>query len=211
VAGKPRLSGARAALAYFGLPDAEKHAGEYAERKQQVVVALIEAGEFTAFPDALRLLLDVREAGIPIATASSSKNGRLLLSGIRLDRFVQEHDLDYDMVTPGQTLLDVLDADMSGRTFRQGKPHPEIFLAAARQLRAPAHACFVVEDAVSGVAAAKAGAMAALGIARADDVQLLTGAGADLVVTTLDDVDRQALLVGRLAPAPAGPHPVATD
>ena len=211
VAGKPRLSGARAALAYFGLPDAKTHASEYAERKQEVVVALIEAGEFTAFPDALRLLLDVREAGIPIATASSSKNGRLLLSGIRLDRFVQEHDLDYDIVTPGQTLLDVLDADLSGRTFRQGKPHPEIFLAAARQLGAPAHACFVVEDAVSGVKAAKAGAMAALGIARADDVELLTGAGADLVVTTLDEVDRQALLVGRLAPAPPGLHPVATD
>ena len=207
VAGKPRLSGARAALAYFGLPETKKHADEYAERKQQAVIALIEAGEFTAFPDALRLLLDVRAAGIPIAAASSSKNGRLLLNGIQLDRFVQERDL----VTPGQTLLEILDADLSGRTFRQGKPHPEIFLAAARELGAPAPRCFVVEDAVSGVTAAKAGAMAALGIARADDVQLLTGAGADLVVTTLDDVDRQALLDGRLAPANPALDPAATD
>lgn len=53
--------------------------------------------------------------------------------------------------------------------------------------------------------------MAAFGIAQADDVPLLTRAGADLVVTTLDDVDRQALLDGRLEPVPAGLHPVATD
>src|SRR5512134_72549 len=52
VAGRPRLSGARAALDYFDVPDAEVRAKAYAERKQQMVVDLIEAGEFTAFPDA---------------------------------------------------------------------------------------------------------------------------------------------------------------
>ncbi len=41
--------------------------------------------------------------------------------------------------------------------------------------------------------------MAAIGIARADDADLLTGAGADIVVTTLDEVDRAALTAGRLA------------
>jgi hypothetical protein len=41
--------------------------------------------------------------------------------------------------------------------------------------------------------------MAAIGIARADDADLLTAAGADLVVTTLDDVDTAALAGGRLA------------
>jgi len=46
-----------------------------------------------------------------------------------------------------------------------------------------------VEDAVSGVQAAKAGGMAALGAARADDEKLLAAAHADLVVTSLDDVD----------------------
>jgi hypothetical protein len=42
--------------------------------------------------------------------------------------------------------------------------------------------------------------MAGLGIARANDVDLLTEAGADLVVTSLDDVDR-ALLEERRLPA----------
>jgi Glycosyl hydrolase family 65 central catalytic domain len=37
------------------------------------------------------------------------------------------------------------------------------------------------------------------GRARADDAQLLTAAGADIVVTTLDDVDTAAIGAGRLA------------
>jgi beta-phosphoglucomutase-like phosphatase (HAD superfamily) len=96
-------------------------------------------------------------------------------------------------------LLDVFDADVSGRDFRRGKPHPDMFLAAARELRVAPDEAVVVEDAVAGVAAAKAGGMAALGVARADDVALLAAAGADLVVTTLDDVDTAALPHGRLS------------
>jgi beta-phosphoglucomutase-like phosphatase (HAD superfamily) len=57
----------------------------------------------------------------------------------------------------------------------------------------------VLEDASAGVEAAKAGGMAAIGIARADDRELLAGAGADIVVTTLDDIDTAALAKGRLA------------
>ena len=56
----------------------------------------------------------------------------------------------------------------------------------------------MVEDAVSGIQAAKAGGMAALGIARADDAEALAEADADLVVTTLDDVDMEAVDEGRL-------------
>ena len=40
--------------------------------------------------------------------------------------------------------------------------------------------------------------MAALGISRADDADLLAAADADLVVTSLDDVDRDALTKGEL-------------
>jgi trehalose/maltose hydrolase-like predicted phosphorylase/beta-phosphoglucomutase-like phosphatase (HAD superfamily) len=209
VAGKPRMSGARAALEYFGLHDDEL-TEEYAVRKQEMVVRLIEAGQFTAFPDAMRLLLDVHAAGIPVATASSSKNTGLMLSRVRLDTFATEHDLDLDFIQPGQTLLDLIDVDTSGRSFKHGKPHPEIFLTASHELGVPAEACLVVEDAVSGINAAKAARMAALGIARVDDSRLLSEAGADLVVTTLDDVDRAPLREGRLSrvrpPASAQPH-----
>jgi beta-phosphoglucomutase-like phosphatase (HAD superfamily) len=73
-----------------------------------------------------------------------------------------------------------------------------IFLTAAEELGIAPQECFVVEDASSGVQAAKAGNMAALGVARLDDEALLADANADLVVTTLDDVAIAALAVGKL-------------
>ncbi len=198
VAGKSRLSGARAALDYFNVPDAERRAEEYAERKQRQVVELIEAGKFLAFPDALRFLLAVKGLGIRIAAASSSKNAGLFLKQIRLDEFAAEQGLHYDFLESGLTLQDIFDADVTGRDFPQGKPHPMIFLTAAEELGVAPERSIVIEDAAAGVEAAKAGHMAAIGIARSDDADLLAGAGADLVVTSLDDVDVDGLSEGRL-------------
>ena len=53
VAGKPRSDGAIAVLEYFGVPDAEHRAVDYAERKQLMIDELLGRGEFAAFPDAL--------------------------------------------------------------------------------------------------------------------------------------------------------------
>ena len=115
-----------------------------------------------------------------------------------IDTFAAEQGLSYDFLREGLTLLGLFDADISGRDFAQGKPHPEIFLTAAEELGVPPEESFVVEDAANGVQAAKAGNMAALGLARADDEELLEEAGADLVVTSLDDVSLDALAEGRL-------------
>ena len=198
MSGKPRFSGAQAALEYFDVPDAEERSKVYGDRKQVLVVELIEDGQFEAFPDALRFVLAVKAAGIPTAAASSSKNAKLFLEKIRLDTFAQEEGLEYDFITEGLSLQASFDADISGRDFEQGKPHPQIFLTAAEELGIPGEECFVVEDAQSGVEAAKAGKMAALGLARADDEDLLADAGADLVVTSLDDVDLDGLKEGKL-------------
>jgi beta-phosphoglucomutase-like phosphatase (HAD superfamily) len=189
LSGKPRMSGALAALEYFKVPDSAERAQAYAVHKQNMVIKLIEAGEFQAYPDALRFVLAVRDARIPVAAASSSKNAGLFLRQIRLDTFAAEHDLHYDFLRPGLSLLEFFDVDISGRDFAHGKPHPEIFLTGAAELGVAPEHCFVVEDATSGVQAAKSGGMAALGVARADDEELLAAANADLVVTSLDDVD----------------------
>jgi beta-phosphoglucomutase len=203
ISGKPRMSGARAALDYFQVPEAEIRVQAYAERKQQMVLELIEAGEFSAFPDALRFVLAVRDGGIRLAAASSSKNAGLMLRRVRLDTFAEKQGLGYDILRPGLRLLDLFEVDISGRDFARGKPDPEIFLTAGEELGLPPRECFVVEDAVAGVEAARAGSMAALGVARTDDVELLTAASADLVVTTLDDVALEPLAEGRLAMRPA--------
>ena len=203
VSGKPRASGARAALDYFHVPDAEMRVAEYAQRKQEMVVRLIEAGDFTAYPDALRFVIAVKDAGSLIADASSSKNAGLFLRKIRLDTFAQQQGISSPSIRPGLTLLDYFDADVSGRDFAHGKPDPEIFLTAASELGVDPRDAMVLEDASAGVQAAKAGGMTAIGIARAGDADLLAAAGADLVVATLDDVDTAALADRRLVVRPA--------
>jgi trehalose/maltose hydrolase-like predicted phosphorylase/beta-phosphoglucomutase-like phosphatase (HAD superfamily) len=198
MAGKPRMAGARAALEHFGVPDIDARIDQYAAAKQERLVRLIEQGRFMAFPDALRFILAVKHLGIRVAAASSSKNAKLFLERIRLDTFAAEQRLDYGFIHSGMTLQELFDADISGRDFPKGKPDPTIFLTAAEELGVGPGDCFVTEDASSGIQAAKAGGMAALGVARLDDRDLLLGAGADLVVPTLDDVALEALADGRL-------------
>jgi beta-phosphoglucomutase-like phosphatase (HAD superfamily) len=198
LAGKPRLAGARAALEYFGVPEVDLRTEQYAAAKQEHVLQLIEQGRFRAFPDALRFILAVKDSGIRVAAASSSKNAKLLLERIRLDTFTAEQRLEYGFLNQGMTLEELFDADISGRDFPRGKPDPMIFLAAAEELGLSPEVCFVVEDATSGVQAAKAGGIAAIGVARLGDQQQLADIGADLVVPTLDDVSLPALLEGRL-------------
>jgi beta-phosphoglucomutase-like phosphatase (HAD superfamily) len=87
VAGKPREAGARAALDYFGVPDPDgQRLHEYCEVKQADLIALIARGEFVAFDDALRFLLDLKTAGVKLAAASSSKNANLFLSKVSFER-----------------------------------------------------------------------------------------------------------------------------
>jgi beta-phosphoglucomutase len=189
VAGKPRTAGAAAALAYFGIGDDATRVDEYARRKQDMIVRLIEAGDFTVFPDALRFVVAAKTVGLLLAAASSSKNADMLLRKIRLDP-----------THPGMTLFDLFDVDVSGRDFAHGKPDPEMFLTAAHELRIDPAAAIVFEDAVAGIVAAKRADMGVVGIARADDDTLLAAAGADVVVRSLDEVDPRELAEGSMHP-----------
>jgi len=202
IAHLPRLAGARGTLEYFGVPDFERRAERYAEVKRDLVTKLIEQGQFAAFPDALRFILAVKDLGIPVAAVSLSKNTKKLLGRIEVGAFAAEQGLDYSFIHPGMVLSQLLDVEISGRDFPGHERDAAIFLAAADELGAAPERCFVVDDTAAGVGAAKEKAMAALGIARHGDEELLRTAGAGLVVTSLDDVSRDALADGRLADRP---------
>ena len=184
VAGKPRASGARAALVALGVPEAEGRAVIYAENKQKRFEELITAGSVAALPDALRFVGAIGALGWPMAVASSSKNANQMMRQIRVDT--------------DRSFLDVFSVNVCGRDLRQGKPNPAILLLAAAEMNVgPAH-CLVVEDAPAGIEAARAGGMTALGVARLRDTSLLLAAGADLVVTSLDEIATDELADGRL-------------
>ncbi len=184
VAGKPRMAGARAALEALGAIDAERQARPYAERKQKRLEELIQAGEFSAFPDALRFVQSVANLGLPMAVASSSKNANGMMKAV--------------LLPGGQSLFDIFKVNVCGWDLPEGKPNPAIFLLAAEGLRIEPEACFVVEDAPAGIKAAAAGGMAPLGIARSEDAPLLLAAGTDFVVASLDEIAIEDLGRGRL-------------
>lgn len=124
MSGKPRYDGARAALEYFEVPDIERRTQEYGDSKQEMIVELIEAGKFYAYPDALRFILAVKDAGLRVLAASSSKNANAFLQRVRLDEFAESEGLSYDFLRPGYTLVDILDANVSGRDFERGSRTP---------------------------------------------------------------------------------------
>jgi beta-phosphoglucomutase len=188
VAGKRRMDGARATLEQLGVPDAASRATEYATAKQALIERLIDEGSFEAFPDAERLAVALKAAGMRLALASSSRNAAAMLRRLTLP--------------DGRTLLSIFDADLSGREVPRGKPDPAIFLLAAEAIGVPPDRCLVVEDAPAGIQAARAGGMAGLGIARLGDEALLHAAGANLVVTSLDQVDSAAIPAGVLRTRP---------
>jgi beta-phosphoglucomutase len=82
------------------------------------------------------------------------------------------------------------DAITSAEDTTRGKPDPEVFLVAAAKVQVPPARCVVMEDAVAGVQAAKAGGMKCVGVTfvghHSDDA--LRRAGADLVVKALTQV-----------------------
>lgn len=95
--------------------------------------------------ETLFTLQELRRRGYKLAIGSSSKNAGMILDRIGLGGF-------FDEISDGNGLA-------------HSKPHPEVFLRAARLLNLEPQACLVVEDAQSGIQAASAGGFdsAALG------------------------------------------------
>jgi len=124
----------------------------------QELIATMSASDL--LPGAVAALDTVRADGLRIGLASVSKNAFTVLERLGItDKF------DY-----------VVDA----ATIARGKPDPEIFLKAARELGVAPEDCLGVEDAMAGVASIKSAGMFALGIG---DPAVLTQA--DVVIPSL--------------------------
>jgi beta-phosphoglucomutase len=85
------------------------------------------------------------------------------------------------------------DAIVSSEDTQRGKPDPQVFQVGAERLGVPPARCLVLEDAVAGVEAARAGGMKCIAVSFVGHhpEAALSAAGADLVVKTLEQVSVQ--------------------
>jgi beta-phosphoglucomutase family hydrolase len=176
VDGKSRADGAAAFLASRGFePSAEQVRAVAADKERLFTERLREHG-IDAYPGTVRLLHALRRARLPLAAASASRHaGELLTRAGVLDLFDA-----------------LVDGGEAARLSLPGKPRPELFLEAARRLGAPAHRTAVVEDALAGVEAGRAGGFGlVVGVDRADGPdtrERLLRHGADIVVRDLGEL-----------------------
>lgn len=91
----------------------------------------------------------------------------------------------------------------SASNVARGKPHPDIFLHAAREIDVPAHECIVIEDSASGVLAGRAAGATVIGLLAAGHIreghaEALKRAGAHHIAADYSDIAQivRALLSG---------------
>jgi beta-phosphoglucomutase family hydrolase len=182
VDGKPRYEGVHSFLRARGIElpfgDPLDPAGfdticSLGNRKDELVHEVLASEVIDPFPGARALVEKVREAGLKTAVVSSSKNARAVLEAAGISALF---DLCVDGVVAEQLGL-------------RGKPAPDTFLEAAKELGVAPERAVVVEDAIVGVQAGRAGQFGlVIGIARHGDRDELEREGADRVITGLSDL-----------------------
>jgi beta-phosphoglucomutase family hydrolase len=182
VDGKPRLAGTQSFLAsrHIELPtgtpqDPPAVPTRYglANRKNDLLLELIRTQGVAVYPGSVRYLHAVREAGLPCAVVTSSANAEQVLTSAGLSEL-------FDARVDGLVAL---------REGLAGKPAPDTYLAGARLLGVPPNAAVVFEDALSGVAAGRAGQFGyVVGVDRVGQADALRAHGADVVVRDLAEL-----------------------
>lgn len=182
VDGKPRLDGVRDFLTARGIelpegtpddpPDAETlHA--LARRKDEYFLEHLREHGVAVYETSIELVRTLRARDVRTAVVSSSRNCRAVLEAAGIA------DL-FDVRVDGNDLA---------RLSLAGKPAPDAYLEAARRLGVVPTRAVVVEDAVAGVEAGRAGLFGyVIGVDRTGRSQALRDAGADAVVGDLAQV-----------------------
>jgi len=85
---------------------------------------------------------------------------------------------------------DLFHAVVDASGHRRPKPDPEVFLIALERLHLQAAECWIVEDSVNGLRAAKAAGCYAVAITTTFDRGILVLAGADVVIDSFAELQR---------------------
>jgi alpha,alpha-trehalase len=183
VDGKPRYVGVRSFLQSRGVeleagspddpPGRETICG-LGNRKNKIYQEAIERGGVKVFPAAVRLIRRLRSQDVKTAVVSSSKNCQQVLEMAEI-----------------ADLFDVrVDGIRSAALGLPGKPAPDIFLQAAKELDVQPDRAVVVEDAIAGVEAGRRGGFGCvIGVDRSGRGKAMKASGADWVVNDIAEID----------------------
>jgi beta-phosphoglucomutase family hydrolase len=182
VDGKPRYDGVRSFLESRGidLPEGEpsdasdvKSIAGLGNRKNDVFEEVLKRDGVKAYPGSRRLVEALSERSMALAVVSSSRNAPEVLRVAEM--------IDY--------FPTIVDGRVATDRHLAGKPAPDTFLFAAEQVGVEPSRAVVLEDALSGVAAGKAGRFGlVVGVDRGVGADALTEHGADRVVTDLEEL-----------------------
>ncbi len=131
-------------------------------------------GRLEPLPGAREFIAECRRRGLKLAVATSADR-------IKMDGNLAEIGL------PPETF----DVTVNGLDIERKKPHPDIFLLAARRLELPPPECLVVEDAPNGLRAARAAGSPCLGLTTSFPDAVLREAGADWTAPDLSRVPEE--------------------
>lgn len=176
VDGKPRLDGVRAFLSARGITAGEDEVRAIGERKNRLFLERVRDG-VGVYGATVALIRALRARGVRTAVVTASRNGEAILRAAGL--------------------TDLFDARVDGndaaRLGLAGKPAPDTFLYAAEALGVPPARAAVVEDALAGVEAGRAGGFAeVIGVDRSAQAAALREHGATRVVRDLAELERAA-------------------
>ena len=153
----------------LGRPVTDDESRRLSDEKEEMYRALY--APHMRLPDGLRAFLDKAHAdGIACAVATGAPSGNV--------KFVMD----------GLSLRGDFETIVDETMYKKCKPDPECFLTAARIIGCAPANCIVFEDAVSGIKAAKAAGMKAVGIAFTQPREVLLSAGADLAIESFLDL-----------------------
>ena len=173
VDGKPRYDGVRDFMRSRGVELSEEQVRAVGDRKQALVEKALAGESVEAFPGSVRWVEHLLDEGVRTAVVSSSTNAEDVLRSAGI------HGL-FETTVDGRVVAEL---------GLNGKPAPDGFLEAARRLEVAPDRAVVVEDALAGVAAGRAGKFGlVVGVARSAAPEDLRAAGADLVVEDLGEM-----------------------
>ena len=151
----------------------KRHGGTYiTEMKDDCYAYYCEHahGNVNLFDGVKELIIFLKERGYKLAVASSADRVKVLAN------------LKCISLSPAD-----FGAVITGTEVTAKKPDPEIYIAAAKAVGAPPNKCIVVEDAVSGVKAAKAAGIPCVGVTTFLTAEQLKAAGADFIIEKTTD------------------------